>query len=67
MKDEHEQREPTALTRGVCPNLGRRTASRLGHQKAVWVLDGSDLPPQGRKSAGVARQYCGRLGKVANC
>ncbi len=37
--------------------------SRLDDPQAVWVLDGSDFPKQGVKSVGVARQYCGALGK----
>src|SRR5437868_2464316 len=40
---------------------------RLGAEDAVLVIDETAFVKKGRHSAGVARQYCGTVGKVENC
>jgi SRSO17 transposase len=41
-------------------------AAWLGDPLGVVIVDGSGVPKQGQASVGVARQYCGAVGKVTN-
>ena len=44
-----------------------QVGKQLGQGDGVLVFDPSAFPKSGRESVGVARQWCGRLGKVDNC
>ena len=47
--------------------LRSQVKTHLGQGDGVLVFDPSGFPKSGRESVGVARQWCGRLGKVDNC
>ena len=52
---------------GVCQTMRRMVINEIGYEPGIGVLDESGFVKWGKKSAGVGRQYCGRLGKVENC
>jgi SRSO17 transposase len=47
--------------------LARQVGEELGETDGVIAFDPSAFPKQGKQSVGVARQWCGRLGKIDNC
>jgi SRSO17 transposase len=59
-QSDWDHRPPLAI-------LAERVGQRLGAADGVIVFDPSAFAKKGDKSVGVARQWCGRLGKVENC
>jgi len=50
----------------VQQGLARKMVDLLSEAQ-VWIIEETAFPKAGAHSVGVARQYCGTLGKVANC
>ena len=65
---QHMLSESAWEERAVLDQVAQEANQHLGgHPDSGLIIDESGCPKKGRQSVGVARQWCGQLGKVENC
>lgn len=64
---QHFMGESTWSDEPLREELASQIGSQLGEPDGVIAFDPSAFPKSGKQSVAVARQWCGRLGKIDNC
>ena len=64
---QHMLTEGCVDWQGFSPQIAQEANQLLGGANSVLIFDESGIAKKGESSAGVARQWNGRLGKVDNC
>lgn len=52
---------------GVRDELQRQVKERYGGPDGIFIVDETSDAKKGESTAGIARQYCGEMGKIENC